>query len=66
LRGEAIRALGVPDNLTIFQAMLPPPILERELVDVWLKMPIYARSLSRLRVARVTPVPMSEAGLLVG
>jgi ATP-dependent Lhr-like helicase len=45
----ALPLLSVPDGLTVFQQLLPAPLLERELAEHWLKSPVYARSLNRLR-----------------
>lgn len=61
LQEFAAQVMHVPDNLTIFQTLLPPELLRRELVDVWLKTPAFARSLERLRGGNVTSVPMAAA-----
>lgn len=60
LQSIAIEVMQIPDNLTIFQSLLPVELLELELIDIWLKTPIFARSLKRLRQARVAEVPMAE------
>jgi hypothetical protein len=55
----ATRALDAPDQLTLFQQMLPPALLQEELGQVWLKTPVYERTLQRLRTAELVQVPES-------
>ncbi len=62
LKRIASHVMRVPDNLTIFQGLLPLELLERELVDVWLKAPVFARSIARLRAATVAPVSFTGVG----
>lgn len=51
--------MQIPDDLTLFQSLLPIELLERELVEVWLKTPAHSRSLTRLRNATVIQAPAS-------
>ncbi len=60
LRLAATEAMHVPENLSIFQQLLPGELLERELVDVWLKTPVFGRTLERLRNATIVQAPLSE------
>jgi ATP-dependent Lhr-like helicase len=60
LRAAATEAMHVPENLSIFQQLLPGELLERELVDVWLKTPVFSRTLERLRNATIVQAPLSE------
>ncbi len=60
LQFEASQAMLVPENLTIFQLLLPSELLERELVDVWLKTPAFARSLERLSNGTLVQAPLSQ------
>jgi len=60
LRLAATEAMHVPENLSIFQQLLPDELLERELVDVWLKTPVFGRTLERLRNAAIVQAPLSE------
>lgn len=60
LRSIASQVMQVPGDLSLFQGLLPPELIERELVDIWLKTPVFARSLERLSRAKVTSVPMSQ------
>jgi ATP-dependent Lhr-like helicase len=64
LKEIASQVMRVPDNLTVFQALLPPDLLKRELIDVWLKTPVFARSLDRLRTGTITMVPMADVAEL--
>ena len=66
LESFACQSLYLPENLTIFQAALPPRLLELELGEVWRKTPVFARSLARLRAAKIIPVPLSEVSDLCG
>jgi ATP-dependent Lhr-like helicase len=54
LREIAADYLSRPLTLTVFQQLLPPDLLSRELTDIWQKAPVYARHLQRLREA--TPI----------
>lgn len=56
----ACQTLRLPESLTIFQLALPPELLERELAEIWRKTPVFQRSLSRLRDARVLPAPIDD------
>ena len=56
--------MHVPDNLTIFQSLLPLSLLQQEFVDVWLKTPVFARTLERLRSATLITVPFAEVAEL--
>jgi hypothetical protein len=60
LEDAAALALQVPDDLTVFQSLLPSPVLLRELGDVWLKTAVHERSLDRLKRAQVTPAPLDD------
>ena len=60
LTGYAAMALESPTELTAFQNLLPAEILARELGDVWLKSPVYARSLQRLKAAGTVPVELED------
>jgi ATP-dependent Lhr-like helicase len=51
LQDLAADYLSRPLTLTVFQQLLPPEILVRELTDIWRKAPVYARQLRRLREA---------------
>lgn len=64
LRHVAARATRVLENLTAFQMALPPEFIERELADVWVKTPVFARSLARLRDARIVPAPLAAVAAL--
>lgn len=64
LQEFASQVMRVPDNLTVFQSLLPPDLLQRELVDLWLKTPVHARALARLRGGNVTAIPMADAAEL--
>ena len=66
LRFAASQVMQVPDNLSVFQALLPIELLERELVDVWLKRQVFARSLERLSRATVVSAPISQIAELYG
>jgi ATP-dependent Lhr-like helicase len=57
---SALPLLSVPGGLTIFQQLLPTSLLERELAELWLKSPVYARSLLRLRTSEETPVLLQD------
>jgi hypothetical protein len=52
LQDFAADYLARPLGLTLFQQLLPPEILMREMTDIWLKAPVYARHLARVRDAR--------------
>ena len=54
LAGQALRT---PEGLTLFQMALPPHLLARELADLWRQTPVFARSLMRLRHARLVQAP---------
>ena len=56
----ALPLLSVPGGLTVFQQLLPTSLLERELAELWLKSPVYARSLLRLRSSEETPVLLQD------
>lgn len=60
LRFTASKAMLVPENLSIFQELLPRELLESELIDVWLKTPVFARSLERLSKGNVIHAPLSQ------
>ena len=45
----AVASLDVPGDLTLFQSLLPPELLRRELAETWRKTPVFQRSLARLR-----------------
>jgi ATP-dependent Lhr-like helicase len=60
LRFIASQAMLVPENLSIFQQLLPTELLERELIDVWLKTPVFVRSLERLSKGTVVHAPLSQ------
>ncbi len=60
----ACETLRLPESLTIFQLALPPELLERELAEIWRKTPVFQRSLSRLRRARVLPAPIEDLHVL--
>jgi ATP-dependent helicase Lhr and Lhr-like helicase len=60
LQGLAARLLQIPDDLTIFQNVLPSQLLERELVDAWIKTPVFKRSLTRLQGARLHTAPIAD------
>jgi hypothetical protein len=60
LEDAAAAALQLPDDLTVFQSLLPPEVLLRELGDVWLKTAVHGRSLERLRQAQITPAPLED------
>lgn len=64
LQGFAVQSLQVPVDLTIFQSILPIRLLEQELADIWAKTPVFARSLARLRSARIATVPMEDLAAL--
>lgn len=65
LRSVASQVMQVPENLSLFQALLPAELIERELVDIWLKTPVFARSLERLSRATLSAVPMSQIAELL-
>lgn len=54
----AIPLLADPAGLTVFQQLLPPRLLNRELGELWLKSPICARSIERLRLSTERPVQL--------
>lgn len=56
----ALPLLADPNGLTVFQQLLPGPLLERELAELWLKSPVYVRSLTRLRQSGEQPVPLRD------
>jgi hypothetical protein len=56
----ALPLLSVPDGLTVFQQLLPTSLLERELSELWLKSPVYSRSLLRLRTSAEKAVVFQE------
>jgi ATP-dependent Lhr-like helicase len=56
----ALGVLSVPDGLTVFQQLLPVSLLERELAELWLKSPVYARSLHRLRNSEERPILLRD------
>jgi len=58
LTEHAGMALESPTELTAFQSLLPPEVLAREFGEVWLRAPVHARSLQRVRVARAVPVSL--------
>lgn len=60
----AALALQVPEELTIFQNILSTELLVRELRDVWLKAPVYRRSLERLKRARISSVALADVAPL--
>jgi ATP-dependent Lhr-like helicase len=66
LEPYAARLLRSPEELTVFQTALPPHVLQRELVDAWVKTPVYSRTLARLRTAKVTHAPSPDLRLLYG
>lgn len=51
LQDIAADYLSRPLTLTVFQQLLPPDLLIRELTDIWQKAPVYARHLRRLKEA---------------
>jgi len=65
-RRLAATVLRVPGDLSIFQSALPPDLLEHELGDLWLKTPVFARTLARLRSARIVEAPLEEVAELWG
>lgn len=54
LAGEVWRTA---EGLTVFQMVLPPRLLSLEFADLWRQTPVFARSLARLRQARIVPIP---------
>jgi hypothetical protein len=52
-------------DLTIFQQLLPANLLDRELGDEWLKTPVFARTLERLRKAETTMVSLEHVSDLL-
>jgi len=64
LRHIAARTTRILENLTAFQMALPPEFIERELADVWVKTPVFARSLARLRTARLVPAQLADVAEL--
>jgi hypothetical protein len=52
--------MQVPENLSLFPGLLPAKLIERELVDIWLRTRVFAISLERLSKATVISVPMSQ------
>ncbi len=62
----AIESMSLPENLTIFQSLLPRNLLERELVEVWRKTAVHHRSLERLRTATLRPAEMDDVRVLCG
>jgi ATP-dependent Lhr-like helicase len=60
LLSTAVECLDVPDRLTVFQQLLPTGVLARELAEVWLKSPVYGRSLERLGKAHLSQVALEE------
>jgi hypothetical protein len=52
--------MNVPEDLTVFQGLLPPELLAREHRDLWLKAPVFGRSLGRLRRARLSTAPLAD------
>lgn len=64
LQSFAELASPPPEDLTIFQSLLPPDLLAREHRDAWLKTPVHRRSLERLRQANALEVPFSELASL--
>ncbi len=63
LAGQALRT---PEGLTLFQMALPPHLLARELADLWRQTPVFARSLLRLRHARLVQAPCEALAELGG
>lgn len=57
LQDLAADYLSRPLTLTVFQQLLPPELLIRELTEIWHKAPVYRRHLRRLREA--TPIAAS-------
>lgn len=60
LSETAALVLQVPGDLTAFQSLLPPEMLQRELADVWLKTAAHERSIARLKQARLTAAPFED------
>lgn len=62
----ACQSMQLPDSLTVFQALLAPELLNREFAEIWHKTPVFRRSLSRLRAARIVLVSMNDFKVLRG
>ena len=56
----AALALHAPADLTTFQTLLPPEIIQRELADIWIKAAVHQRSIERLKQARQSSVPFDD------
>lgn len=63
LAGEVWRTT---EGLTVFQMALPPKMLSLEFADVWRQTPVFARSLVRLRQARIVAMPLEALAQLAG
>lgn len=61
----AALVLQVPGDLTAFQSLLPPEMLQRELADVWLKTAAHERSIARLKQSRLTAAPFEDLAPLL-
>ena len=66
LEDIAAQAMQLPDDLTVFQSLIPRELLMRELVDEWNKTPVFTRTLNRLRRAIVTNTPIAPLAPLCG
>jgi ATP-dependent Lhr-like helicase len=64
LTAYALVGLQQPLSLSIFQELLPARLLKRELTDVWLRTPVFARTLSRLKHARTVPISEGAKAVL--
>ena len=56
----ALPLLAAPNGLTVFQQLLPAPLLDRELAELWVKSPVCMRSLTRLRQSAERSLPLRD------
>lgn len=61
----ALSALDVPEDLTVFQSLLPRSLLERELLETWAKSPVFGEVLQRLASSEINRADSSLVAMLV-
>lgn len=61
----ALSALDIPEDLTVFQSLLPRSLLERELLETWTKSPVFGEVLQRLASSEIDRANASLVAMLV-
>jgi hypothetical protein len=61
----ALSALDVPEDLTVFQSLLPRRQLELELLETWFKAPVFGAVLQRLTTSHVGDADAGLVSMLV-